>query len=92
MTTLKTVGKSVIRVDAYSKVTGKALYPQDIYMDDMLYAKTLRSKLPHAYIKIDTSEAEKVEGVVRIFTHKDVHLNEHGVVLKDHNEIGRAHV
>lgn len=85
MTTLKTVGKSVIRVDAYSKVTGKALYPQDIYMDDMLYAKTLRSKLPHAYIKIDTSEAEKVEGVVRIFTHKDVHLNEHGVVLKDHN-------
>lgn len=85
MTTLKTVGKSIIRVDAYSKVTGKALYPQDIYMDDMLYAKTLRSELPHAYISLDTSEAEKVEGVVRIFTHKDVHLNEHGVVLKDHN-------
>ncbi|TJX15623.1 aldehyde oxidase [Tissierella creatinini] len=83
--TLKTVGKSIIRVDAYSKVTGKALYPQDIYLDDMLYAKTLRSKVPHANIKIDTREAERQEGVVRIFTHKDVPLNEHGVVLKDHN-------
>ncbi len=83
--TLKTVGQSIIRVDAYSKVTGLALYPQDIYLDDMLYAKTLRSKLPHAYVKIDTTEAEKVEGVVRIFTYKDVPLNEHGVVVKDHN-------
>lgn len=83
--TLNTVGKSIIRVDAYSKVTGKAIYPQDIYMDDMLYAKTLRSELPHAYIDIDTTEAEKVEGVVKIFTHKDIPFNDHGVVLKDHN-------
>ena len=83
--TLNTVGKSIIRVDAYSKVTGKAIYPQDIYMDDMLYAKTLRSELAHAYINIDTTEAEKEEGVIRIFTHKDIPLNEHGVVLKDHN-------
>lgn len=83
--TLNTVGKSIIRVDAYSKVTGKAIYPQDIYMDDMLYGKTLRSELPHAYIDIDTTEAEKEEGVIRIFTYKDIPLNEHGVVLKDHN-------
>ena len=32
---LKVVGKNIIRVDAYSKVTGKAVYPQDIYMDDI---------------------------------------------------------
>ncbi|WFA07832.1 molybdopterin cofactor-binding domain-containing protein [Tissierella sp. Yu-01] len=82
---LNTVGKSIIRVDSYSKVTGKALYPQDIYLENMLYAKTLRSELAHAYIDIDTSEAEKIEGVVKIFTHKDVHYNQHGVVLKDHN-------
>ena len=82
--TLNTVGKSMIRVDAYSKVTGKALYPQDIYMDNMLYGKTLRSELPHAYIEVDTSEAENIEGVIKIFTYKDVPHNEHGVVLKDH--------
>lgn len=83
---LKTVGKSIIRVDSYSKVTGKALYPQDIYLDNMLHAKTLRSPYPHAYIKnIDLSEAEKVEGIVRIFTGKDLEVNHHGVVFKDHN-------
>lgn len=82
---LETVGKSIIRVDAYSKVTGKAIYPQDIYMDDMLYGKTLRSTLAHAVIDVDTSEAEKMDGIVRIFTAKDVAVNQHGVVFKDHN-------
>ncbi len=82
---LNVVGKSIIRVDAYSKVTGQALYPQDIYLDDMLYGKTLRSTKPHAYIKIDISEAEKVDGVVKVFTYKDVpNKNIHGVVFKDH--------
>ena len=81
---LKSVGKNLIRVDAYSKVTGKALYPQDIYMENMAYGKTLRSSKAHAYVKIDTTEAEKVEGVLRVFTHKDVPLNEFGVIFKDH--------
>ena len=82
---LNSVGQSIIRVDAYSKVTGKAIYPQDIYMENMLYAKTLRSELPHAYINIDITEAEKVDGVIKVFTHKDIPYNNHGVVLKDHN-------
>ena len=81
---LKSVGKNLIRVDAYSKVTGKALYPQDIYMENMAYGKTLRSSKAHAYVKIDTTEAEKVKGVLGVFTHKDVPLNEFGVIFKDH--------
>ncbi len=81
---LKSVGKNFIRVDAYSKVTGKAVYPQDIYMENMAYGKTLRSTVAHAYIKIDTSEAEKVEGVLRVFTHKDIPVNKFGVIFKDH--------
>lgn len=82
---LRTVGQSMIRVDSYSKVTGKALYPQDIYMEGMAYGKTLRSTKPHAYIKVDISEAEKVEGVIKVFTHKDVpKKNEYGVIFKDH--------
>lgn len=81
---LDVVGKNLIRVDAYSKVTGKALYPQDIYMDGMAYGKTLRSEKPHAYIKVDTREAEKLEGIIKIFTYKDVPKNSHGVVFKDH--------
>lgn len=81
---LNIVGKSIIRVDAYSKVTGKALYPQDLYMKDMLYGRTLRSIKPHANIDVDISEAEKVDGIVKIFTHRDVPNNEHGVIFKDH--------
>lgn len=81
---LNVVGKSIIRVDAYSKVTGKALYPQDLYMEGMLYGKTLRSAKPHANISIDISAAEKVDGVVKVFTHRDVPSNNHGVIFKDH--------
>lgn len=81
----KSVGKRVFRVDARSKVTGKTLYPQDIYMEGMLYGKTLRSTVPHAYIKVDISKAEKIDGVAKIFTAKDITgENHHGVLLKDH--------
>ncbi|KNF07104.1 putative xanthine dehydrogenase subunit D [Gottschalkia purinilytica] len=83
--TLNIVGKSVLRVDALSKVKGEAIYPQDIYMDGMLYGKTLRSKYPHAYIKVDTSEAEAIDGVIKVLTYKDVPgHNSHGVLFKDH--------
>ncbi len=43
---LNIVGKNILRVDALSKVTGKALYPEDIFMNNMVYGKTLRSKVP----------------------------------------------
>ncbi|MGL5346869.1 MAG: xanthine dehydrogenase family protein molybdopterin-binding subunit [Peptostreptococcaceae bacterium] len=78
------VGKSVNRVDAYSKVNGSAIYPQDIYIEDMLYAATLRSTKPHAYIEVDIEKAMNIKGVVKIFTSKDVPYNHHGVVFKDH--------
>lgn len=82
---LRTVGERMIRVDSRSKVTGQALYPQDIYMEGMVYGKTLRSTKAHAYIKVDISEAEKVDGVIKIFTHKDVpEKNKYGVIFKDH--------
>lgn len=80
---LDVVGKNIIRVDSKSKVTGKAQYPSDLYMDDMLYGKTVRSKKSHAYIEIDKSKAEAMDGIVRIFTHEDVPANSQGVVLKD---------
>lgn len=82
---LNVVGKNIIRVDAYSKVTGTAVYPQDIYLENMAYGKTIRSEMPHAKIKVDIAEAEKVDGVLKVFTYKDVpNKNIHGVVLKDH--------
>ncbi len=82
---LEVVGKSIIRLDAASKVTGKALFPEDIFMDNMAFGKTLRSEVPHAYIKVDTKEAEEIDGVLKIFTYKDVPYNHYGVIFKDHD-------
>ncbi len=81
---LNIIGKDILRVDGLSKVTGKALYPQDLYMDDMVYGKTLRSDKAHAYIEVDVKEAERIKGIIKIFTYKDVPINHYGVVFKDH--------
>jgi xanthine dehydrogenase molybdenum-binding subunit len=58
------VGKSTPRIDAYERVTGQAQYTGDIQVAGMLYARVLRSTVPHAkIISIDTSKAEKLPGV-----------------------------
>lgn len=82
---LDIVGQSVVRVDALAKLTGKATYPQDLYMDGMLYGKTVRSEKAHAFFTIDKSKAEAIEGVVKVLTAEDVPgHNHHGVLFKDH--------
>lgn len=67
------VGQSVKRVDAPDKVTGRAKYTDDICSASALIAKVLHSSIAHGYVKsIDTSEAEKIQGVVKIVTCFDV--------------------
>ncbi|MBI3161053.1 MAG: xanthine dehydrogenase family protein [Chloroflexi bacterium] len=78
------VGKSVPRIDARDKVTGKALYSGDLAMPGMLYMKTLFAGRPHARVKnIDTSKAESAPGVVAVYTAKDVPVNEYGLQIPD---------
>ena len=58
------VGKPLPRVDAYERVSGKAVYPSDIVLPDMLYAAILRCPHAHAVIKaVDTKAAEEMAGV-----------------------------
>ena len=60
---LKVVGKRVKRIDARAKVTGQAQYTSDIQLPGMLYAKMLRSNVPHAKISsIDISKAKRHPG------------------------------
>ena len=67
------IGKSVPRVDVRDKVTGSGIYPDDIYVDGMLFAVAVRSKHPRAKVMdIDTSLALSVPGVVGIFTAEDI--------------------
>lgn len=67
------VGKSVNRLDAVEKVTGRAKYCQDYSMPSILSAKIVRSTIANGMVKsIDCSEALKVKGVVAIYTCFDV--------------------
>lgn len=67
------VGKSVRRVDAITKVTGKAKYTDDFSVIDMLVGKILHSPHAHAVIKkIDVSKAKALPGVEAVLTDKDL--------------------
>jgi len=78
------VGQSLPRIDARAKVTGKAKYPGDFYMEGMLHAKVVWSEHSHAQVlHIDTSEAEACAGVVAVLTYKDVPVNEYGINIMD---------
>lgn len=79
------VGQDILKADAEDKVTGKAVYANDITFDDMLYLKVKRAVHPHAILKdIDTSKAKKVKGVVDIFTAEDIpNLRKFGLIIRD---------
>ena len=67
------IGKSVTRVDAFDKVTGRAKYTDDLCEKNALIAKIYHSSIASGAVKsIDTSEAEKIPGVVKIVTCFDV--------------------
>ncbi|NFV12309.1 xanthine dehydrogenase molybdenum-binding subunit XdhA [Clostridium sporogenes] len=67
------IGKSINRVDAVAKVTGKAKYCSDYFESELLVGMVLRSPYAHAKIKnIDTKEAENLEGVEAVLTYKNV--------------------
>lgn len=67
------VGKSVERVDAFDKATGRAKYTDDLCDKSALIIHVVRSTIAHGYVKsVDLTEAEKIPGVVKIFTCFDV--------------------
>jgi carbon-monoxide dehydrogenase large subunit len=75
-TTTKTpelIGQSLPRVDAHDKVTGAAIFADDVqFGPGLLYARIKRSPHPHALIKsIDTSRAQALPGVKAVVTGDD---------------------
>ena len=74
----KWVGTRPIRHDGLDKVTGRARFGADMAMPGMLAGHVLRSPHAHANIvSIDTSAAEKMDGVKAIVTGTDFPLLEH---------------
>ena len=69
----KQVGQSKIRVDAFDKATGRAKYTDDLCGREALVTHMVRSTIAHGMVTaVDTEEAGKVSGVVKIFTCFDV--------------------
>ena len=63
------VGKKVTRVDAYDKVLGRTRYTDDLCDKSAYIARILHSTIANGRVlSIDTSEAEKIPGVVKVFT------------------------
>jgi carbon-monoxide dehydrogenase large subunit len=78
------IGESIARVDALEKVTGEALFADDIkFGPDLLYGRVVRSPYPHAKIKrIDASKARDLPGVKAVVTGEDT-KDRIGLYLKD---------
>jgi len=66
---LRVVGRSVPRIDALGKVTGRTRYVTDLELPGMAHAKLLRSPYPHARIAaIDVTRARALPGVLSVVT------------------------
>ncbi|MHB8074432.1 xanthine dehydrogenase family protein molybdopterin-binding subunit [Desulfosporosinus fructosivorans] len=67
---LNYVGKTFPIHDAPLKVRGETIYVSDLTLPNMVYAKLLLSPIAHGVIiKIDTSKAEALPGVIKVFTY-----------------------
>lgn len=85
------VGTPAVRVDSYEKARGNAMYVDDLSFENMLFAKMVYAKEPHAKIlKIDKSRALKLKGVAAVLTAEDVTgLNKIGCVVDDQPLLAR---
>ena len=70
---MRVVGKPLPKVDAAAKVTGRAVYADDMLPARTLHCKILRSPHPHARIRsIDASAARRIPGVLAVITGADL--------------------
>lgn len=78
------IGQSILRPDAFAKVTGAALYARDASQPGMWRLKLVPAGRPHARIVgIDTRRAEAVPGVRAVLTAADVPINGYGLLVAD---------
>jgi CO/xanthine dehydrogenase Mo-binding subunit len=89
MAEFSVIGKSVPKVDAFEKVTGRGLFTADMSFPNMLNGKILRSPYPHAkIISIDISKAVSHPEVRAVVTGKDA-PDERICVLQDRYVLAR---
>ena len=77
-------GSAFLRPDGKEKVTGAGRYTADLTLTGQAYARFRYTDHPHARIvKIDTSRARGVPGVLAVLTHEDVPAVKYGALAQD---------
>ena len=72
------------RLDAEAKATGATRYTGDMHIEGALHAALAHSTVPHARVlHVDVTEARAVEGVVEVFTAKDLDCGLSGRRVRD---------
>ena len=78
------VGSRAFRLDVREKVLGYGEYPDDVEMENMVYASAVRSRYPRARVlEIDCSQARALPGVLAVLTADDVPNNKVGHLQQD---------
>src|SRR5260221_12611589 len=86
----RVIGTPHPKVDAYAKVTGRALYADDIMLPRMLFGQLLRSPHAHARIlSIDTTRALALPGVLAVITDADL-PQKYGILPSSQDESALA--
>src|ERR1051326_4166131 len=67
------IGRTIPRLEARQKVTGRAEYVHNLALPNMLHGKIFRSTVPHGRIKrVDARAARALAGVHRVVTIDDI--------------------
>ncbi len=78
------IGRSIPRLEAREKITGTAVYTDDIVLPRMLYGAVLGSDYAHARIlSCDTTAAEALPGVKVVLTGDKLDGKLHGMCVED---------
>ncbi len=82
---LDVIGRLQPRPDSVEKVTGAAIYTDDLHFPNMLHARVRRAGIPHGIVKrLDVSKARAFPGVAAVLTADDIPGEHyHGLVIKD---------
>ncbi len=81
----RVVGTIQTRPEAVEKVTGAAIFTDDVQFTDMLHGRAKRAGVPHAILKkLDVEKARALPGVRTVLTAADIPgEHDHGLVIYD---------
>jgi CO/xanthine dehydrogenase Mo-binding subunit len=84
------IGRSIPKLDARAKVSGGAIYTDDLHRPRMLHTALLGSAYPHARIRaIDTRAARALPGVKAVLTADDLPPRNIGHTVRDEPILAR---